>query len=110
MVPATSIPETIYEVLTKEQSPIKPATTSNKRQSIVPPAQKSKDTSLKVVVNAVDSGAGDLGLVTFVNLVRQVRSRFRYDEAETNPGYVVRKQIFLLYLNHHHYCFFSFID
>lgn len=110
MVPATSIPETIYEVLTKEQSPIKPATTSNKRQSIVPPAQKSKDTSLKVVVNAVDSGAGDLGLVTFVNLVRQVRSRFRHDEAETNPGYVVRKQIFLLYLNHHHYCFFSFID
>jgi phosphatidylinositol-4-phosphate 3-kinase len=89
-VPASSIPETIYEVITKEQSPAKPATSSNKRQSIVPPAQKSKDTSLKVVVNEVDSGAGDLGLVTFVNLVRQVRSRFRYDEAETNTGYVVR--------------------
>ncbi|KAI9556899.1 hypothetical protein GHT06_016693 [Daphnia sinensis] len=92
-VPASSIPETIYEVLTKEQSPVKPATTSNKRQSLVPPAPKNKDTSLKVVVTGVDTGAGDLGLVTFVNLVRAVRSRFRYDETETNAGYVTSPMV-----------------
>ncbi len=91
-VAASSIPETIYEVLTKEQSPVKPAAKLNKRQSIVLPAQKSKDTSLKVIVERVDSGAGDLELATFVNLVRQVRSRFRHDEFETNAGYVVRRR------------------
>ena len=89
-VAASSIPETIYEVLSKEQSPVKPASKSNKRQSMVIPAQKSKDTSLKVAVDGVDSGAGDVELVTFVNLVRLVRSRFRHDEIETNTGYVVR--------------------
>lgn len=88
-VPASSIRETIYEVLTKEQSPVKPTTKSNNRQTIVLPAQKNRDISLKLEVNEVDSGVGDLELVTFVNLVRQVRSRFRSDECETNTGYVV---------------------
>ena len=91
IVPATSIPETIYEVLTKEQSPVKPssAKTSNHRQSIVFPSQKVRDTSLKIIIDEIDSGSGDLELVTFVNLVRQVRSRYRHDESETNTGYVV---------------------
>lgn len=96
IVPVSSIRETIYEVLTKEQSPVKPAAKSNKRQSIVLPAQKNKDTTLKIVVNEVDSGTGDLELVTFVNLVCQVRSRFRYDETETNKGFVVSRLLWLI--------------
>lgn len=96
--PASSIPETIYEVLTKEQSPIKPSAKSSKRQSMVMPTiAKSKDTSLKIIVNEVESGSGDSELITFANLVRQVRSRFRHDEVETNPGYVVSNLFSLNY-------------
>lgn len=87
---ATSVRETIYEVLTKEQSPVKPSA-GNKRQSIIMPSQKSKDTSLKIVVNKVGAAYGDVELVTFAKLLCEVRSQFKHDDPETNPGYVVSK-------------------
>lgn len=85
---ASSIRETIYEVLTKEQSPVKPST-GNKRQSIIMPSPKSKDTSLKIIVNKVGPAHGDIELTAFAKLLQETRSQFNFDDPETNPGYVV---------------------
>ena len=92
-VPALPIRETIYEVLTKEQSPVKGPATS-KRQSVssivFPTAQKRpQETSLNIIVNQVSAAMGDIELNTFVDLVRQIRSRFQHDEPSTNAGFVV---------------------
>ena len=97
MAPALPIRETIYEVLTKEQSPVKGPAASSKRQSgtitsvVLPLGQKRlQETSLNIVVNQVNAASGDFELTTFVNLVRQIRSRFHHDEQTTNAGFVVR--------------------
>lgn len=94
--------ETIYEVLTKEQSPVKTPSSSSatdgtgKRRSIVLPAltpnSGNKENSLSVAVNRVSAGADDLELATFVRLVREVRSSFQHDDSYTNAGFVVNSE------------------
>ena len=89
--------ETIYEVLTKEQSPVKSASSVSNdtaRRSITFPALTSgngskESTSLNVAVNRVSAAAGDVELSTFVRLVRQVRSSFQHNDPYTNAGFVV---------------------
>ncbi len=89
--------ETIYEVLTKEQSPVKVREevgnrNSTDRQAIMlPPLRNNskESSSLTLTVDRVSAAVGDADLATFVELVRQIRSKFRYDDLVTNSGYVV---------------------
>ena len=49
----------------------------------------SPGTSFDITVNQVSAAMGDIELATFVDSVRQIRSRFHHDEPNTNAGFVV---------------------
>lgn len=86
--PVSSISETIYEVLTKEKSPIKATASANKKSPVVS-SLNSKDLLLKVDINQVNVTTFDPELTTFVNLVCQMRMQYRSDEDRTNAGFLV---------------------
>ena len=78
--------ETIYEVLSKEQSPVRTSKTNSIKTALV---KKESDLALKISVMQIKLGTSDGELTTFVEQICDLRKSFKCDDLETNLGYVV---------------------
>ena len=78
--------ETIYEVLTKEQSPVKAVKANSTTKINSFPMQ---ELSLSIQVTKINPASVDTELASFMNMFRMLRSQYVHDHPATNLGFVV---------------------